>query len=302
MRRASSKVHHRNEEEVIVNKLFNKTAAMAVTAVMMVLASVGMAWATGQPEPWQLGLQAPATDIKERIEGFHDLLMWIITLITIFVTILMVYVVFKFNRKANPEPSKTTHNTLLEIIWTGVPILILVLIAVPSFKLLYFQSEVGDADITIKATGHQWYWSYEYPDEGDFSYDALMVEDDELQPGQPRLLATDMDVVVPVGKRIRMLVTASDVIHAWTIPAFGVKVDAVPGRINELWFEVKEPGTYYGQCSELCGIRHAFMPITVRAVSEEEYAAWLEKTKELYAMDGAAPAITVAAAQPQTVE
>ncbi|RMF11728.1 MAG: cytochrome c oxidase subunit II [Alphaproteobacteria bacterium] len=262
----------------------------------------GAAWATGQPEPWQLGFQPSVTEVGDRVHGFYDLLMWIITLITLFVTGLLAYVIIRFNRKANPDPSKTSHNTLIEVIWTGVPILILVLIAVPSFKLLYFQNEVGEADLTIKATGHQWYWSYEYPDEDGLTYDAIMLSDEERKPGQPRLLATDTHVVVPVGKKVRMLVTASDVIHAWTIPAFGVKVDAVPGRINETWFAVEKEGIYYGQCSELCGVRHAFMPIVVEAVSQEKYDAWLAEAKELYATDSAAPAITVAAASTQTVE
>lgn len=283
-----------------MSKLVNKTKALAAVAVVALIGSVGMAWA-GQPEPWQLGMQAPATELKDRLNDFHNLLMWIITAITLFVTALLAYVMIRFSRKNNPEPSKTTHNTLLEVIWTGVPILILIVIAVPSFKLLYFQSEVGEADLTIKTTGHQWYWTYEYMDEDGLSFTSIMLEDDELKPGQPRLLETDTHVVVPVGKRVRMLVTASDVLHAWTIPAFGVKVDAVPGRVNELWFEVDEPGTYYGQCSELCGIRHAFMPIVVRAVSEQEYEAWLVEARELYATNMTAP-ITVAAATSLTAE
>lgn len=280
--------------------LVNRTKALAAIAVVALIGSFGSAWA-GQPEPWQLGMQAPATELKDRLNDFHNLLMWIITAITLFVTGLLAYVMIRFSRKNNPEPSKTTHNTLLEVIWTGVPILILVVIAVPSFKLLYFQSEVGEADLTIKTTGHQWYWTYEYMDEDGLSFTSIMLEDDELKPGQPRLLETDTHVVVPVGKRVRMLVTASDVLHAWTIPAFGVKVDAVPGRMNELWFEVDEPGTYYGQCSELCGIRHAFMPIVVRAVSEQEYEAWLVEARELYATNMTAP-ITVAATTSLTVE
>ncbi|MEX1148164.1 MAG: cytochrome c oxidase subunit II [Sphingomonadales bacterium] len=289
--------------EVVVNKVFRNSAALAVTAAALV-GGASVAWAnveTGQPAPWQLGFQAPVTEIGERLNNFHDLLLWIIGLITLFVTVLIAYVAVRFNRKANPNPSKTSHNTLIEVLWTGIPVLILVAIAVPSFRLLYFSDVVADPELTIKTTGHQWYWSYEYPDDGLY-FDAIMVPDSDLAPGQPRLLATDANLVVPTNTRIRLLVTASDVIHSWAMPAFGVKVDAVPGRLNEVWFEINREGVYYGQCSELCGIRHAFMPITVEAVSPERYEAWLEEARELYAVDSPARPLWLAAASAQPVE
>jgi len=244
--------------------------------------------AQGIPEPWQMGFQDAATPVMADIVRFHDMLTWLITAIALFVTLLMVYCFIRFNARANPNPSRTTHNSLIEVLWTAVPIVILVVIAVPSFKLLYFQDKAANAEMTIKAIGNQWYWTYEYPDHGDFSFDAIMLEEDELEEGQPRLLATDETVVVPVDTDVRLLVTASDVIHAWAIPAFGVKMDGVPGRINETWFRVTEPGMYYGQCSELCGARHGYMPIQVRAVSKEEFAAWVETAKEEYAQADAA--------------
>lgn len=287
-----------------MNRVFRKSATFAATLAAAFIGAAGAAWAateTGQPTPWQLGMQPPVTDIAERIQGFHNFLLWVIGLITLFVTVLLGVVFVRFNRKANPQPSRTSHNTLLEVLWTGIPVLILVVIAVPSFKLLYYADVVVDPEITIKTTGHQWYWSYEYPDDGLF-FDAIMVEDADLEADQPRLLATDTHVVVPTGKRIRLLVTASDVIHAWTIPAFGVKVDAIPGRVNEIWFEVQREGVYYGQCSELCGIRHAFMPIVVEAVSPEAYEAWLEETKEEFASGAPGHGFSVVAASTQAVE
>ncbi|MGC6512758.1 MAG: cytochrome c oxidase subunit II [Parvibaculales bacterium] len=244
-----------------------------------------------QPEPWQLGFQPAATDMMSRITSFNNFLLYLMTAITLLVLALMVYVMIRFNAKANPEPSKTSHNTLIEVIWTVVPILILVVIAIPSFRLLYDQVELPEADMTIKATGYQWYWGYEYPDHGDFAFDAIMLEDDELQAGQPRLLATDNAVVVPVNATVRVVVTSADVIHNWAMPAFGNKMDAIPGRLNETWFRAEKTGTYYGQCSELCGIRHAFMPIMVKVVEQEEFAAWVEEAKVEFAkiepIDGA---------------
>lgn len=235
---------------------------------------------TGQPFDWQLNMQAAVTPMKEGIHDLHNYLLVIITLITLFVLALLVYVVVRFNAKANPVPSKTTHNTIVEVAWTVVPILILVTIAVPSFRLLYFQRELPPVDMTIKVTGHQWYWSYEYPEQGNISFDASMLSDaDAAAQNLPRLLATDNAMVVPVGKVVRIVVTAGDVIHSWTVPAFGPKIDAIPGRLNEDWFKVEKPGVYYGQCSELCGKDHAFMPIMVRVVPEADFATWVEKAK-----------------------
>ena len=240
----------------------------------------------GQPTPWGLGLQAGVTPVRHQMAWFHDvLLLPIITVITLFVLGLLLYCVFRFNARSNPTPSRTTHNSLLEVLWTGLPVIVLLVIALPSFKLLYYGDRTVEADMTLKAIGHQWYWSYEYPDQGGIGFDAILVEDANLQPGQPRLLTTDTAVVVPVNKNVRVLVTADDVIHSWAMPAFGVKIDAVPGRINETWFRAEEEGTYYGQCSELCGSRHGFMPIMVKAVSQQEFDAWSKRTAAVQGRD-----------------
>jgi len=235
-----------------------------------------------QPMPWQLGFQDAATDNMTQITNFNDFLLILMTAITLVVLGLMVYVMLRFNAKANPEPSKTTHNTLVEVVWTVVPILILVIIAIPSFRLLYYQRVLPEADMTVKATGYQWYWGYEYPDHGGFAFDSLMLNDDE-RGDQPRLLATDTAMVVPVNTTVRVIVTGADVLHSWAMPAFGVKMDAVPGRLNETWFRAEQTGTYYGQCSELCGIRHAFMPIRVEVVEPEAFASWVVEAQAEYA-------------------
>jgi cytochrome c oxidase subunit 2 len=259
-------------------------------AAAAMAAGTGQAVAeTGVARDWQLGFQEAATPTMVWIEEFHTLILWIITAIVLFVLALLIIVMVRFNAKSNPVPSKTTHNTFVEVAWTLIPILILLVIAVPSFRLLYFDRTIPDADLTIKAIGNQWYWSYEYPDADGMTFDSLMVEDADLKEGQPRLLAVDNDVVVPVGKTVRVIVTATDVIHNWAIPAFGMKMDAIPGRLNEAWFRADKTGIFYGQCSELCGQRHAFMPIAVRVVSEADYAEWLEKAKQEFA---SAPAAT----------
>ncbi|MEK9716921.1 MAG: cytochrome c oxidase subunit II [Pelagibacteraceae bacterium] len=238
-----------------------------------------------QPKNWQLGYQEGVTSLMKDAVYMHDyILMPIITVISIFVLFLLIYLVVKFRESKNPNPTKTSHNTLLEILWTVIPVLILVVIAIPSFKLLYKQDIIPKADVTIKAIGYQWYWGYEYPDHK-IAFDSVMIADKDLKPGQPRLLATDTKIVLPVNKVIKVLITSNDVLHAWTIPAFGVKRDAVPGRINETWFKAEKEGIYYGQCSELCGIKHAFMPIEVHIVSEEKYLAWLEEAKKKFAME-----------------
>ena len=227
------------------------------------------------PEPWKLGFQAPATPIMERVEEFHNYLLIIITLITLFVLGLLVFVIVRFNERANPVPSRTAHNTLVEILWTLIPVGILVAIAIPSFKLLYYEDTIPDADMTIKVTAQSWNWTYDYPDNGDISVISNIVSDDKLQPGQPRLLTADESLVIPAGKTIRVLVTSADILHAFAVPAFGVKIDAVPGRLNETWLKVDKPGTYYGQCSELCGRQHAFMPIQVKVVPQEAFDVWV---------------------------
>jgi cytochrome c oxidase subunit II len=247
-------------------------------------ASLSLAFAAfaDQPKPWQLNLQEAATENMSRIVQFNDFLLIIMAGISLVVLGLMLFVMFRFRAGRNPNPSKTTHNTLVEVVWTVLPILILIVIAVPSFRLLYFQRVLPEAEMTIKAVGYQWYWGYEYPDHGDFAFDSYML-DDANRGDQPRLLATDTAMVVPVDATIRVVVTAADVLHSWAMPAFGLKMDAVPGRLNEIWFKAEKTGTFYGQCSELCGIRHAFMPIRVDVVEREEFDRWVEEAREKYA-------------------
>jgi cytochrome c oxidase subunit II len=251
----------------------------------------------GQPSPWQLGLQQSASPVMDNIIWFHDFLLYIITAIAGFVLALLIIVMVRFNARANPAPSRTTHNTLIEIAWTIIPIMILMFIAVPSFKLLFFQLNVPPADLTVKATGKQWFWSYSYPDNGGFEFDSLMLKEGERKQDQPRLLAVNNEMVVPVNKTVRVITTGADVIHSFAVPSFGIKIDAVPGRINETWFTATREGVYYGQCSELCGKDHAFMPIAVRVVSEQAFSAWIEDAKKKYARDEVLPSTTVAAAQ-----
>ena len=238
-----------------------------------------------QPKKWQMGFQEPASQSMRDIVWFHDyMLLPIIVAISVFVLFLMAYAMIRFRASRNPNPSKRTHNVLVEIIWTLVPCLILIVMAVPSFKVLYSQDTIPKADVTIKAIGYQWYWGYEYPDEN-IIFDSYMIEEEDLKEGQPRLLAVDNAVVVPVNKVVKVLITANDVLHAWALPSFGVKRDAMPGRINETWFKAEKVGTYYGQCSELCGIKHAFMPIEVRVVSDQEYQKWLDEAKIKFAKE-----------------
>ena len=238
-----------------------------------------------QPIDWQLGFQSAASKSMKDIVIFHDyMLLPIITAITVFVLFLVLYACVKFRASNNKVASQTSHNTMIEIAWTLVPCLILIVMAVPSFKVLYSQDKIPPAEVTVKAIGYQWYWGYEYPDEN-IIFDSYMIDEKDLKPGQPRLLAVDNEVVVPVNKVVKVLITANDVLHAWALPSFGVKRDAVPGRINETWFKADRTGTFYGQCSELCGIKHAFMPITVRVVTEEEYKDWLLEAKEKFAKE-----------------
>ena len=270
-------------------KIANKL--MALMAGLVVLLASASAWAAmGQPEPWQMGLQDAATPIAEFIAWLHDFLLWIITAITAFVLGLMLYIFVRFNARANPVPSKNTHNTLLEVAWTVIPILILVVIAVPSLRLLYLQRDIPVADMTMKIIGNpSWNWTYEYPDLGlneDGSAKVtftsyLKSREDAARDNVPYLLATDVPVVVPVNKTVKLIVTSDPegIIHAWTIPSFGMKIDAIPGRLNEDWFKATKEGVYYGQCSELCGKDHAFMPIEVHVVPQADFDAWAEKAK-----------------------
>jgi cytochrome c oxidase subunit 2 len=254
------------------------------------LAVAGVAWAAGgtafaelgQPAPWEYKLQESASPVMDNLTWFHNFLFVLITIITLFVLALLVIVVVKFNARANPVPSRTTHNTLIEVAWTLIPVLILVGIAVPSFRLLFEELDIPKADLTVKATGKQWYWSYAYPDNGKFEFDSLLAQDK-----QPRLLGVDNEMVVPVNKVIRVQTTGADVIHSFAVPAFGIKIDAIPGRLNETWFKATKTGMFYGQCSELCGKDHAFMPIAVRVVNDQDFAAWVETAKKKFAANPA---------------
>ncbi|WP_029003899.1 cytochrome c oxidase subunit II [Azorhizobium doebereinerae] len=264
-------------------KSFVRTAGLAMVALAAVSLSGAAAWAgMGQPSEWQIGLQGAATPVMESIHSFNTFLLTIISAIVLFVTVLLSIVIVRFNEKANPVPSKTTHNTLIEVVWTVVPVMILVAIAIPSFRLLHLELHTPEPDMTVKVTGHQWYWSYEYPDNGGFSFDSLMVGEKDLKPGQPRLLTVDNEVIVPVNKTVRVYVTSADVIHSFAVPSFGVKIDAIPGRLNESWFKATKEGVYYGQCSELCGRDHAFMPLAVRVVSQQDFDAWVGQAKQKY--------------------
>ena len=262
---------------------------VALAAIAAVTALAGAAWAqdfVGKSAPWQLGLREAASPTMERLNSFHNGLLILILVISVFVLLLLMYIMIRFRAARNPNPSKNTHNTLLEVVWTVVPILILVAVAVPSFRLLYFADRTADAELTIKAIGSQWFWSYEYPDHDNLAFDAIMVEDEDIQEGQVRLLSTDNDVVLPVNTNIRILTTANDVIHSFAMPNLGIKLDAVPGRINETWVRIEREGMYYGQCSELCGVRHGFMPIAIRVVSKAEFDRWVDEAKEKFAHDG----------------
>lgn len=264
-----------------IGRLGRQLLGLAVAGVASVAA--GSAFAEmGQPAPWEHTLQEAATPVMENIIWFHNFLLVLITVITLFVLALLVIVVVKFNARANPVPSKTTHNTLIEVAWTLIPVLILVGIAVPSFRLLFLELDVPKPDLTVKVTGKQWYWSYAYPDNGKFEFDSLLDKDK-----QPRLLGVDNEMVVPVNKVVRIQTTGADVIHSFAVPAFGVKIDSVPGRLNESWFKATKTGVFYGQCSELCGKDHAFMPIAVRVVSDQEFATWVEGAKKKFATNPA---------------
>ncbi len=263
-------------------KLYHRFLAAFVTLFVAGLFSANGALAD-YPRPWQIGFQEAATPVMEQLNEFHNLLLIIIYAIGIFVFLLLTYTCIKFSAKNNPVPSKTTHNTLLEIIWIAVPVVILVALCIPSMRFLYFTHKIDNADMTIKVIGNQWYWAYQYPDNGNIEFDSRMVEEKDLKPGQIRLLEVDNHMVVPVDTKIRLQLTAADVIHAWAIPAFGVKVDTVPGRLNETWFKATKIGVYYGQCSELCGVGHGFMPINVDVVSKEDFAKWTEQAKKKFA-------------------
>ena len=266
--------------------------SVAALAAAVIGAGTALAVEGSYAVPQQIDLMPAATTHMQDIHDFHNLLLVIITGISAFVLGLLLWVMVRYNARANPKPATWSHNTLIEVIWTILPIVVLVIIAIPSFRLLYAGDVVPTpVDLTVKAIGHQWYWSYEYPDSGGFTFDAQMLSDEDAKKaGEPRLLGTDNHVVVPVGKVVRMILTSTDVIHSWAIPAFGVKEDTVPGRLNETWFKAEREGVFYGQCSELCGARHAYMPITVEVVSQEQFDKWLEEAKTKFARADGAPA------------
>jgi cytochrome c oxidase subunit II len=279
-------------------KVMSRLTAIAATAAAL-FASAGAALAgLGQPTPWQMGLQDAATPVMEDITNFHTFVLWIITAITVFVLVLLLFIIFRFNSRANPTPTRTTHNTPLEVIWTIVPVIILVLIAIPSFRLLFTELDVPTPDLTVKVTGKQWYWSYAYPDNGNFEFDSLIVAEKDLKPNQPRLLTVDNEMVVPINKVVHVLITGADVIHSFNVPSFGIRIDAIPGRINETWFKATIQGEFHGQCSELCGKDHAFMPITVRVVDDNAFTAWVAEAKQKFAGDQSVPPNAVAAVGP----
>ncbi|HTV34847.1 MAG TPA: cytochrome c oxidase subunit II [Xanthobacteraceae bacterium] len=277
-------------------KVFSRLTAAALAAGVL-LGSVSAALAgLGQPSPWQIGMQGSATPIMDDIVAFHNFLLWVIAIIAGFVLILLLYIIVRFNARANPVPTRTTHNTLLEVAWTILPVVILATIAVPSFRLLFLQLDVPKPDLTVKVTGKQWFWSYAYPDNGNFEFDSLMVADKDLKPGQPRLLTVDNEMVVPVNKVVEVLVTGADVIHSFNVPSFGIRIDAIPGRINDTWFKATKEGVFYGECSELCGRNHSYMPIAVHVVSDSEFTAWVSQAKQKFAANDNVPPETFAAA------
>jgi len=266
-----------------------KLWAWMTAGVVSLSGSLAMAGeVAGRPVDGEMGFQRAVTVVARDIQWLDDFLLIIMGAVAVFVTLLLAYVIVRFNKRANPKPATFTHNATLEIAWTAIPVLILVIIAIPSLRLLFLQLDVPEPDLTIKATGHQWYWTYEYPD-AEIEFDAVMLQKDELTDNgytaDDWLLATDTRVVVPVDAVVHVLVTGSDVIHAWAIPSFGSKIDAVPGRINETWFRAEETGVFFGQCSELCGLNHTYMPIVVEVVSQEDYDAWVQTQQ---AMNGAA--------------
>jgi cytochrome c oxidase subunit II len=264
-----------------------------VALAMLVVAPVAMA---DVPHPWQLGFQAAASPVMERLNNLHNLVLVIVTVVAIFVAVLLLYVMVRFSRRANPVASRTSHHTLLEVVWTVVPVLILVVIAIPSFRLVYFEDRTHEADLTIKVVGHQWYWEYDYGDAAKVTFSSRMVADEDIKPGQHRLLEVDNQMVVPAGKNVRILTTSADVIHSFFIPSLGVQRYAIPGRTIETWFKVNEPGVYYGECNQICGANHSFMPISIKAVTEKEYQAWLVDAKTKFA--DAQPAATAPGAAP----
>jgi cytochrome c oxidase subunit II len=280
-------------------RTIGRNAAAAVCAGLALLLCGGAAWAD-KPRPWEFGFQDAATPITERIHQFHDELLVIIFAISLFVVGLLIYVMVRFNHRAHPVPTRTSHNTVIEVLWTVVPVLILVTIAIPSFKLMYYMDRVPDAKMTVKVTGHQWYWEYTYPDNANIDFNSNLIAEKDLKPGEERLLEVDNPLVIPVDTTIRVQVAGSDVIHSWFVPSFGVQEYAVIGRLNEAWMHVNHTGTYYGECNQICGVNHAFMPIKVVVVSQADFQKWLADAKTKFSsLDKPRDSATqVAAAEP----
>jgi len=269
----------------MIMRVLQRAAVQAVSAlfVFAIFALFAGPSDAQYPQPWQLGMQAPGSAVKDRIHDLHNLLLVIITVITAFVLVLLVYVMVRFRASANPVPTRTTHNTAIEILWTVIPVVILIVIAIPSFKLLYFEDRTPNAEMTLKVTGHQWYWSYEYPDNGNIQFDSYIIQESDLKPGQKRLLEVDNRVVLPVGTNVRILVNGTDVMHSFFISSLGIQIYAVPGRVNETWVNIDRPGVYYGECNQICGTNHAYMPIAIEGVSKEDFAKWLVDAKKKFA-------------------
>lgn len=275
------------------------TAVIAALALVVLGLGIDAALASA-PEPWQLGFQPPGSPLKEQLEHLHNWLLVIITVITIFVMVLLIYTMVRFRASRNPTPSRNSHNTLLEVAWTLIPVLILVGVFIPSFKLLKYIDRTTEAEMTLKVTGHQWYWSYEYTDQGELKFDSYMIQEADLKPGQKRLLEVDNRIVLPVDTNVRLLIAGSDVIHSFFVPSLALQVYSMPGRLNEMWVRIDKPGVYYGQCNQICGVNHAYMPIAVEAVSKQDFEKWLVEAKKKFAATGAEPVAVAAVSGSET--
>ena len=295
----------------VIGRWFSKASGLALAGLIGMVGLLGPALAqdgrssggvvgethssVGAPIPWGVGLQPAGGPVKEAIHDFNTLVLWIIIIITAFVSVLLAYCIWRFRESANPTPSRTSHHTMLEVAWTVLPVLVLLIIAIPSFRLIYYEDRARDADLTINVQGRQWYWHYAYPDNGDFAFDSRPIPTEDLESGQLRNLTVDEPLVIPVGASVRVLTTGQDVIHSFFVPSLGVQKYTIPGRTLETWFRADQAGTYYGQCNQICGTNHWFMPIMVRAVPPAEFQAWVEEAKKKYAANNdAAPAVIAA--------
>jgi len=261
----------------------NNLKKVFLTALMPLIFLIDFSYAS-EPLPWQLGLQPPAGSIATMANDLHNLLLVVITAISLFVLFLLIYVCLKFRADKNPIPSKNTHNSILEVLWTVIPVLILLVIAVPSFRLLYYLDKQIEPDMTVKVTGIQWYWNYEYPDQN-LGFDSYMINDEDLQPGQKRLLDVDNPLVLPEGSKVKVLIAGNDVMHSFFVPSLAVQEYSVPGKLNEIWMDIPlGEKTYYGQCNQICGINHSYMPVVIQVLSKENYKDWLNKAKIEFAL------------------